>query len=37
MVGLADRPGGYHQELIDFLEPILASCATLIDAYKINR
>jgi len=37
MVGLADRPEGYNQELVDFLEPILVSCATLIDAYKINR
>ena len=30
MVGLANREGGYDQALIDFLQPLLASCASMI-------
>lgn len=32
MVGLANRPDGYDQELITFLEPLLATITQLIDA-----
>ncbi|MEK7321938.1 MAG: EAL domain-containing protein [Pseudomonadota bacterium] len=33
MVGLANREGGYHQALIDYLTPLLETTATLIQAY----
>ncbi|MCY2966151.1 MAG: ATP-binding protein, partial [Planctomycetota bacterium] len=30
IVGLANRPGGYSEELVDYLEPFLRTCATII-------
>lgn len=30
MVGLANREGGYDQALVDFLRPLLSSCANMI-------
>lgn len=37
MVGIANRPGGYTQALVDFLQPLLFTCAQLIEAYRVNR
>lgn len=37
MVGIANRPGGYDQELIDFLKPFLLTCSNLIDALQEGR
>ncbi|MEK6775378.1 MAG: ATP-binding protein [bacterium] len=37
MVGIANRPGGYDQELIEFLRPFLTSCANIIEAYRIDQ
>ncbi len=34
MVGVANRPGGYDASLQEFLQPVLTSCGTLIEAYK---
>jgi PAS domain S-box-containing protein len=34
MVGLANRPGGYDEELIEFLQPFLTTCANLLLACK---
>ncbi len=34
MVGAANRPGGYSQELADFLKPYLDTCANIIIAYR---
>ncbi|MBU1566059.1 MAG: PAS domain S-box protein [Proteobacteria bacterium] len=34
MVGLANRPGGYDQELLDFLKPFLVSVAQLAEAFR---
>jgi len=34
MVGLANRPGGFQDELLEFLKPLLATCASIIDAYN---
>jgi signal transduction histidine kinase/ActR/RegA family two-component response regulator len=33
MVGLSNRPGGYSQEDVDFLEPFLVTCNSVIQAY----
>lgn len=33
MVGIANRPGGYSEEDIDFLEPFSVTCSNLIQAY----
>jgi len=30
MVGLANRKGGYHEQLVDTLDPVLATCTSLI-------
>jgi len=37
MVGIANRPGGYDQELVDFLNPLTRTCAQLIQAQRNDR
>lgn len=34
MVGVANRPSGYDQPLVDFLAPLLATCAQLIESRR---
>lgn len=34
MVGISNKPGGYSQEDIDFLEPFTVTCSNLIQAYR---
>ncbi|MBT8049313.1 MAG: response regulator [Xanthomonadales bacterium] len=34
MIGLANRPGGYDQALVEFLQPFLTTCATLIVGFR---
>ncbi len=34
MVGLANRPGGYSQSLVDYLEPLLLTYGSLMLAYR---
>ncbi|MCX6270850.1 MAG: ATP-binding protein [Bacteroidetes bacterium] len=34
MIGLANRPGGYNEHVIDFLEPLTASCGSLINSMR---
>ncbi|MCB9753579.1 MAG: sigma 54-interacting transcriptional regulator, partial [Myxococcales bacterium] len=34
MIGVANRPRGYDWELVEFLRPLLASCASLISARR---
>ena len=37
MVGLANRPGGYDQNLIDYLKPILLTLGQLVDAGQTRQ
>lgn len=37
MIGIANRPGGYDQRLVSFLEPFTATCANIIAAHNIDR
>lgn len=37
MVGIANRAGGYDQQLVDWLQPLLATCAALIDANRAHQ
>ena len=37
MVGVANRPGGYHEELVEQLPPFSATCAVLIEAYRNSQ
>ena len=37
MIGIANRPGGFDQGVVDFLEPFLATCAGIVQAYKNER
>jgi signal transduction histidine kinase len=34
VIGLANRPGGYTEEIVAFLDPMVAACANLIAARK---
>lgn len=37
IVGIANKPGGYSQADIDFLEPFTVTCSNLIQAYRAIR
>jgi PAS domain S-box-containing protein len=37
MVGVANRPGGYDQHLIEKLHPLLITCSNLIEGYRQDR
>jgi len=34
MAGIANRPGGYDEQLVDFLQPYVATGANIIEAYR---
>ncbi|MBI4962383.1 MAG: GHKL domain-containing protein [Desulfomonile tiedjei] len=34
MAGVANRPGGYDKELVEFLQPYVNACAKVIEAYR---
>jgi signal transduction histidine kinase len=37
MIGLANRPDGYDEELVESLQPLLATCAQLVAAWRGER
>ena len=37
MAGLANRPGGYDPDVVDYLEPFSATCAGIIEAYRSDQ
>lgn len=37
MAGIANRPGGYSEDVLLYLQPMLNTCANIITAYKNNR
>ncbi|MBA4349363.1 MAG: hypothetical protein C0415_05175 [Thermodesulfovibrio sp.] len=36
-VGIANRPNGYDEDLIEFLQPFLITCANIIEAHRIDQ
>lgn len=36
-IGIANRPGGYDPEWIEYLHPFLSHCANIIEAYRNNK
>ncbi|MCW6036542.1 PAS domain S-box protein [Spirulina subsalsa FACHB-351] len=37
MVGIANRPGGYNESIIETLGPFLTTCSNLIEGYRMDR
>lgn len=37
MVGIANRPGGYDEAMVEFLNPLLFTCAQLIEAFRKDK
>lgn len=37
MVGIANRPQGYNGAIVQYLQPLLTTCANLIEAFHIDR
>lgn len=37
IIGLANRPGGYTQEIINHIQPLLATCSHIIEGYRIDQ
>ena len=36
-LGLANRPGGYDEEILHFIEPLTTACAQFIAGYRVER
>ncbi|MEC4672924.1 MAG: PAS domain-containing protein [Nitrospirota bacterium] len=34
MVGIANRPGGYDEQMVEFLKPLLTFCGTVLQAHR---
>ena len=37
MIGVANRPEGYNEDIIEYLKPFLNTCANIIEAYRIDQ
>ncbi len=37
VAGVANRQGGYNESIAEFLEPLVATCAGIIDAYRHDQ
>ncbi len=37
MVGIANRPGGYDENMAQYLEPFLVNCSNLIERYRLDH
>ena len=37
MVGIANRQGGYNEDIVHYLRPFLETCSRIIEAYKSDR
>lgn len=37
MVGVANRPGGYDESMVETLQPFLMTCSNLIEGYRLDR
>jgi len=37
MLGIANRPGGYAQDMVDFLQPLLVAMGQLVEADRIQQ
>ncbi|MBD3267573.1 PAS domain S-box protein, partial [bacterium] len=37
MIGIANRPGGYNEDIVNYLQPFLATCSNIIEAHKNNQ
>ncbi|MBI5387455.1 MAG: GAF domain-containing protein [Verrucomicrobia bacterium] len=37
VIGLANRPGGYSEEVITYLQPLVQACANLLAAWRSER
>ncbi|CAG0969121.1 putative sensor histidine kinase pdtaS [Methanosarcinales archaeon] len=37
MIGVANRPEGYNEDIIEYLKPLLTTCANIIEAYRIDQ
>lgn len=37
LIGIANRPGGYDQALVEYLNPLVKTCGQIIDAFRSDR
>jgi len=37
MVGIANRPQSYNEPIVQYLQPLLTTCANIMEAYHIDR
>ncbi|MBC8439495.1 MAG: transporter substrate-binding domain-containing protein, partial [Deltaproteobacteria bacterium] len=36
-IGIANRPGGYDEDLVNYLQPFFTSCASIVEAYRSDQ
>lgn len=36
MVGISNKKGGYNEEIVEFLQPLMSTCAQLIEAFRLD-
>jgi signal transduction histidine kinase len=37
MVGISNKKGGYTESIVEFLKPLMSTCAQLIEAFRLDR
>jgi PAS domain S-box-containing protein len=37
VVGIANCPDGYDEDLVDYLDPFLVTCSNLVEGYRLDR
>jgi PAS domain S-box-containing protein len=37
MIGIANCPNGYDEEVVRYLQPFLSTCASIIEAYRVDQ
>ena len=37
MIGIANRPAGYDEDILEYLTPLLSTCANIIEAYRNDQ
>jgi two-component system sensor kinase FixL len=37
MAGIANRPGGYDDDIIEYIQPVTTTCSTMVHAYQDER
>ena len=37
MVGIANRPGGYYEDLVEYLQPFIVACSNIVESFRADE